>query len=135
MPLGRNDDMRIRRQVTRFNIVAAIRPAIASGDREICGGVCLEYSLNERQRAMDDPFRGPDAQSQFLPSGGTTYARRYFQQFFFLYLACVSAFCQFPCELMLTYTMHSKAQIVFCFPMKRQQLNHQQLLNLPQLLK
>ena len=87
------EHMRFRRNiVNRFNVAQVLGPAITSGDIEGCFAACESYSTNERQRAIDDLFRGPTARNRNLRSGFFTLYFRYFQLYEFLLDFC-NGFC------------------------------------------
>lgn len=81
------------RTLNRRNFAGVIRAIVASGNAATCQLACEAYRDNEREAARVNRLRGPDRRNQFFRSGGTTYARRYFNLFNLLYNVCMGSFC------------------------------------------
>jgi hypothetical protein len=87
---------RNRRQfegLNRLNFARTIRTIIASGDMDVCMAACTAYIDNERAAASANPLRGPNRRTQFLRSGGTSFARRFNRLFDLQSVICLGLFC------------------------------------------
>lgn len=67
--------------VSRRNFFRVLRGFYLNNDRAKCLEFCECLRNNELKRAKNDPVRGPDAQSENLPSGSFTYGERYRNRF------------------------------------------------------